>query len=268
MPYSRWVSPKSRCTSWPAACAATSVAESAASGALLMSVFQALSGGRTGQPARIGPSVTTNTALAHEPPRQARRRWRPSGTPVRRSRVVWRRAVAALRPSIESVRGRRPVTLTVSVAPGRTPTGETRREASATCAVVRAVRAARRQTRLPARDAPRQPPGRAALRPRVGAPSRRAHTRPLAQRVDPREEPLQQPDRLLGGFDLRHVAAVLEDDLLGAGKPLGHVRHERRRDDPGAGAPDEHRGGLELAQPRGEDAASERAVEVDVAGRG
>ena len=78
MPYSDCVSPKSRWTSCPAACAPTRAAESAANGAELTSVFHGLSGGRTGQPPTIGPLVTTKGALvAHERPRQARRRWRP-----------------------------------------------------------------------------------------------------------------------------------------------------------------------------------------------
>src|SRR6266550_134682 len=73
MPYSDYVSPKSRCTLCPAACAPTRAAESAASGAELTSVFHGLSGGRTGQPPTIGPLVTTKGALVkHERPRQAR----------------------------------------------------------------------------------------------------------------------------------------------------------------------------------------------------
>src|SRR6266545_2973733 len=162
MPYSRWVSPKSRWTSWPAACAPTSVAESAASGAWLTSVFHALSGGRTGQPARIGPFVTTKAALVQARPRQARRRWRPSPTPLSLIRVVLRRAVAVRRPSIETVCGTRPARWTVSVAFGRTPTGETRTAAPAGAAAARTARA-------------------------ESAALGRARTRPLPQGVDARE---------------------------------------------------------------------------------
>ena len=109
MPYSDCVSPKSRCTSCPAAWAPTSAAESAAGGAELMSVFHGLSGGRTGQPPTTGPLVTTKGALVeHERPRQARRRWRPSAMRLRRlTRVVALRAVARRRPSIDSVCGPR-----------------------------------------------------------------------------------------------------------------------------------------------------------------
>ena len=133
MPYSDCVSPKSRWTSWPAACAPTRAAESAASGAALTSVFHGLSGGRTGQPPTIGPLVTTKGALVeHERPRQARSRWRPWAMRLRRLTWVlaWR-AVAMRRPSIESVCGSRPVTWTISVPCGRTPTGETRTAAGA-----------------------------------------------------------------------------------------------------------------------------------------
>src|SRR5438876_994984 len=71
MPYSDCVSPKSRWTLCPAACAATRATESAAGGAELTSVFHGLLGGRTGQPPTIGPLVTTKGALVeHERPRQ------------------------------------------------------------------------------------------------------------------------------------------------------------------------------------------------------
>jgi hypothetical protein len=66
------------------------VADSGATGAWLMSVFHALSAGKTGQPATIGPLVTMNGALVEQTrPRHARRRWRPSARRLRRlTRVV------------------------------------------------------------------------------------------------------------------------------------------------------------------------------------
>src|SRR3954453_11191799 len=68
MPYSDCVSPKSRWTACPAACAPTSAAESAASGAELTLVFHGLSGGSTGQPPTIGPVVTHGAAGRHPGP--------------------------------------------------------------------------------------------------------------------------------------------------------------------------------------------------------
>ena len=129
MPYSDCVSPKSRSTSWPAACAPTRAAESAAGGAALTSVFHGLLGGRTGQPPTIGPLVTTKGALVeHERPRHARRRWRPSAMRLRRLTWVpaWR-AVAMRRPSTDSVCGSRPVTWTISVACGVRRRGDANR---------------------------------------------------------------------------------------------------------------------------------------------
>ena len=133
MPYSDCVSPKSRWTSWPAACAPTSAAESAASGAALTSVFHGLSGGRTGQPPTIGPLVTTNGALVeHDAPAAGAQAVAALGEAAAQADLRARRGARwpTRRPSIESVCGSRPVTRTVSVACGRTPTGETRTAAA------------------------------------------------------------------------------------------------------------------------------------------
>src|SRR5436305_11101070 len=86
-----------------------------------------------------------------------------------------------------------------------------------------------------------------------------------AERVDAAEEAPQEPDRLLGALDLRDVAAVLEDDLLGIGQPLGDVALEPGRDEAVARAPHEERGRLELGQPWVEATAPEGPLEVDVA---
>src|SRR3954470_7339165 len=261
MPYSDCVSPKSRWTLCPAACALTRAAESAASGAELTSVFHGLSGGRTGQPPTIGPLVTTKGALVeHERPRQAVKRWRPWAMRLRRLTWVlaWR-AVAMRRASIDSVWGSRPVTWTISVPCGRTPTGATRTAAGAPGTAMSSARA-------PVATATA---GRAGRTPRqASARLGRPRPRPArAPRVDAAEEASQEPDRLLGALDLRHVAAVLEDDLLGVGQPLGHVALEPGRDEPVVGAPHEERGRLELGQPRVEARAPERPFEVDVARR-
>src|SRR4051794_18648475 len=263
MPYSDCVSPKSRWTLCPAASAPTRAAESAASGAELTSVFHGLSGGRTGQPPTIGPLVTTKGALVeHERPRQARSRWRPWATRLRRLTWVlaWR-AVAMGRPSIESVCGSRPVMWTISVPCGRTPTGATRTAAGAPGAARTSARAAMATATARA--------GRAGRTPRqASARSRRPRPRAArAQRVDAAEEAPQEPDRLLGALDLRDVAAVLEDDLLGVGQPLGDVALESGRDEAVAGAPHEERRGLELGQPRVEATAPEGPFEIDVARR-
>src|SRR3954453_12630955 len=102
----------------------------------------------------------------------------------------------------------------------------------------------------------------------ISARSRRPRPCPArAQRVDAAEEAPQEPDRLLGALHLRDVAAVLEDDLLGVGQPLGHVALEPGWDEPVTGAPHEERGRLELGQPRVEAPAPERPFEVDVARR-
>src|SRR3954449_554836 len=102
----------------------------------------------------------------------------------------------------------------------------------------------------------------------ISARSRRPRPCPArAQRVDAAEEAPQEPDRLLGALDLRDVTAILEDDLLGVGQPLGHVALEPGRDEPVAGAPDEERRRLELGQPRVEAPAPEWRFEVDVACR-
>src|SRR5512133_507912 len=260
MPYSDCVSPKSRWMSCPAACAPTMAAESAASGAELTSVFHGLSGGSTGQPPTIGPLVTTKGALVeHERPRQARSRWRPWARRLRRLTCVLRwRAVAMRRPSTDSVCGSRPVTCTISVPWGRTPTGATRTAAGAAGAAASSASAAA-TTGGRAGRTPRQASGRSGC-PRPG-PAR-------AQRVDAAEEAPQEPDRLLGALDLRDVAAVLEDDLLGVGQPLGDVALEAGRDEPVAGAPHEERGRLELGQARVEAPAPEGPLEIDVARRG
>ena len=94
--------------------------------------------------------------------------------------------------------------------------------------------------------------------------------RPLvpAERVDAREEALQQAVRALRDLDLRHVAAALEHDLLGARQPALDVVAEALRDQPVVRGPDEQRGRLQRRQARIEALAPERRLEVDRAGAG
>src|SRR3954452_10491080 len=88
-----------------------------------------------------------------------------------------------------------------------------------------------------------------------------------AQRVRAGEEPADQAVRLVGAFDLRHVAAALEDDLLGARQPFGDMALERRRDQPVVRTPDEQRRSLEVGEAGVEAVLAERLVEVYVARR-
>ena len=62
-----------------------------------------------------------------------------------------------------------------------------------------------------------------------------------AERVDAREEPLEQAVRALRALDLRHVAAALEHDLLGARQPALDVVAEALRDQPVVRGPHEQR---------------------------
>src|SRR3954453_14319936 len=102
----------------------------------------------------------------------------------------------------------------------------------------------------------------------ISARSRRPRPCPArAQRVDAAEEAPQEPDRLLGALDLRDVSAVLEDDLLGVGQPLGDVALESGREEEDAGPAHEERRALELGQPRVEATAPEGPFEIDVARR-
>ena len=71
-----------------------------------------------------------------------------------------------------------------------------------------------------------------------------------------------------GRLDLRHVAAALEHDLLGARQPALDVVAEALRDQPVVRGPDEQRGRLQRRQPRIEALAAERRLEVDRAGAG
>jgi len=70
-----------------------------------------------------------------------------------------------------------------------------------------------------------------------------------AQRVGAGEEAADQPVRLIRALDLRHVAAALEDDLLGPRQPLGDVALEPRRDQRVVRAPDEERRALRPINP-------------------
>src|SRR5690242_16770861 len=81
------------------------------------------------------------------------------------------------------------------------------------------------------------------------------------------EEPPDQAVGLIRALDLRHVAAALEHDLLGARKRLRDVALEARRDQPVMRAPDEERGPLEVGETAVEAVLAERLVEVVVAGR-
>src|SRR5436190_18765777 len=62
-------------------------------------------------------------------------------------------------------------------------------------------------------------------------PPRRGPHRRL-QGVHPGEEASQQPVDLLRTLDLGRVAAGVDDDLLGAGQPFGHVAGEGGGDEP------------------------------------
>src|SRR3954469_15438872 len=88
-----------------------------------------------------------------------------------------------------------------------------------------------------------------------------------AQRIGARQEAADQPVRLIRALDLRHVAAAVDDDLLGARKPPRDVPFEAGRDQGVVRAPDEQRRPLEVGQARVEAVLAEGLVQVDVARR-
>ena len=108
------------------------------------------------------------------------------------------------------------------------------------------------------------PPSAGERYPRYAATARRTPRRRRARRRGRRSRS-SIALTCVGALDLRDVAAVLEDDLLGPRQPLLDVALERLRDERVVRAPDEQRRGAELAQARVEAAAAERLVEVDVA---
>src|SRR4051794_15950540 len=100
------------------------------------------------------------------------------------------------------------------------------------------------------------------IRPRIlrgGA----VRPRRRAEGVDPAQEALEQAVGLLRAFHLGHVAAAVQDDLLGAGQPLGDVALERGRDQRVVAAPDEQRRRRQLGQAGIETALAVGLVEVD-----